>query len=72
MTTRERFILTLETSRRDPLNRPALVRIKQLLKLAGRAFNFRCVSVRQVEPANLSHKLIKPPCNGQDRDKSPQ
>ena len=49
MTTRERFILTLEVSRPDPLDRTPSVRLRQLLKIALRKFGLRCVECRQID-----------------------
>ena len=66
-----RYTLTLEAKGTDRLNRSPIIRLRQLLKLAGRAFNLRCVSVRQVEPGELERKLTKPHCNGQARDNTP-
>lgn len=42
-----RYVLTIETAR-DPLNREPAVRLRQLLKLAWRAFGLRCISAKEL------------------------
>lgn len=43
---RERFILTLEDSRRTDL-RPGVVKLRSLLKLALRGLGFVCITARR-------------------------
>jgi|GEM_PF-5103618 len=42
------FRLVLEASSRDSLNRDAATRLRAFLKMALRAFNFKCVEVAEV------------------------
>lgn len=72
MTTRERFILTLEVSRPDPLNRTPIVCLRQLLKIALRAFNLKCVSCRQGEDPSNDAASLSPHEHGDHHDECRQ
>ena len=67
-----RYTVTFEVRQPDPLGRQPITRIKQLLKLAGRAFNLRCVSCRQGEDPSNGAASLSPHEHGDHHDECRQ
>lgn len=55
---KQRFALTLETINAD--TRPAVVRLRGLLKVALRGFGLKCVDANEIQAAPLEKKVKAP------------
>lgn len=58
---RPTFILTLRADRDRPGGPPAIVRLRRLLKCAGRSFGLKCIHVAPGEPGDGADPDHAPP-----------